>query len=218
MRKNLARGLAQRPPRARWVQGLKAWTLGRVLRRITNRATHLERNKTDAVLSPRARDGLEGYVAFPLRNQIVTEYNKGEGVPPEDVTFVFRHTLKPFEAVQAFDGYPEPVSLYNTGGWVVDSTETRPLHGAAAVLFDEDLNSASLRLYNQADDKSSYRVGVAHCGEPNPFFTWIDGVVNPEAEPWKGFSGAAADLVGQRHRDLDAIIRKHAGVAPGVEA
>lgn len=218
LRKNLAHGLAQRPPRPRWVQGLKAWTLGRVLGRVTKRTTHLERSHKEAKLSPSAQEGLRTYLEFPLRNQIKTEYESGDGESLEDLTFVFGHTHKPFEDRQPFAGYPHPIRLYNTGGWVVDTRETRPLHGAAAILFDEDLNSASLRLYNQSDDKSSYRVDVAHAGDPNPFFTRVASLVRPEQEPWSGFSKAAAQLVEQRHRDLDAIIKKHPGLAPEAQS
>ena len=218
LRKNLARGLAQRPPRPRWVQGLKAWTLGRLLGRVTKRTTHLERGHKEAKLSPGAQEGLRTYLEYPLRNQIRAEYERGDGELLEDLTFVFGHTHKPFEDRQTFAGYPQPIRLYNTGGWVVDTKDTRSLHGAAAILLDEDLNSASLRLYNQSDDKSSYRVEVAHSGDPSPFSTRVAGLVRPEEEPWSGFSKAAAELVEQRHRDLDAIIKKHPGLAPELQS
>jgi hypothetical protein len=218
LRKNLAQGLAQRPPRPRWVQGLKAWTLGRLLGRVTKRTRHLERGHKEAKLSPSAQEGLRTYLECPLRNQIKTEYESGNGESLEDLTFVFGHTHKPFEDRKAFAGYPHPIRLYNTGGWVVDTSDTRPLHGAAAILFDEDLNSASLRFFNQSEDKSSYRVDVAHAGDPNPFFTRVASLVRPEQEPWNGFSKAAAQLVEQRHRDLDAIIKKHPGLAPEAQS
>jgi hypothetical protein len=218
LRKNLARGLAQKPPRPRWIQGLKAWTLGRLLSRVTKRTTHLERGHKEAELSPGAQEGLRTYLEFPLRNQITTEYEQGGGESLEDVTFVFGHTHKPFEDRQPFAGYPQPIRLYNTGGWVVDTKETRPLHGAAAILFDEDLNSVSLRLFNQSDDTSSYRVEVAQRGDPNPFATRVAGLVRAEEEPWSGFSKVAAELVEQRHRDLDAIIKKHPGLAPELQS
>ena len=218
LRKNLARGLAQRPPRPRWVERLKALTLGGLLGRVTNRTASLERGHKEATLSPGAQDGLRTYLECPLRNQITAEYDGSDGESPADLTFVFGHTHKPFEDRRAFAGYPQPVRIYNTGGWVVDTKETRPLHGAAAILLDEDLNSASLRLYNQSDRTSSYRVEVAHAGAPNPFSTRVAGLVKPEEEPWSGFSKTAAQLVEQRHRDLDAIIKKHPGLAPELQS
>jgi hypothetical protein len=39
-----------------------------------------------------------------------------------------------------------------------------------------------------------------------------------EEEPWSGFSKTAAEIVEQRHRDLDAIIRKHPGLAPQLQS
>ena len=218
LRKNLARGLAQRPPRPRWVEELKALTLGGLLGRVTNRTRHLERGHHEASLSPGAQEGLRTYLEYPLRNQFKAEYDGSDGESLEDLTFVFGHTHKPFEDRRTFAGYPQPIRIYNTGGWVVDTKKTRPLHGAAAILFDEDLNSASLRLFNQSHRRSAYRVEVAHAGEPNPFSTRVAGLVEPKEEPWSGFSKVAAELVEQRHRDLDAIIKKHPGLAPELQS
>jgi hypothetical protein len=42
--------------------------------------------------------------------------------------------------------------------------------------------------------------------------------VEPEEEPWSGFAKTAAQLVEQRHGDLDAIIKKHPGLAPELQS
>ena len=48
---------------------------------------------------------------------------------PSDVTFVFGHTHKPFQEDVNFREYPGWVNVYNSGGWVIDTVETQPLHG-----------------------------------------------------------------------------------------
>jgi UDP-2,3-diacylglucosamine pyrophosphatase LpxH len=215
LNRNLARGLAGRMPPRR-LRGMYAWALARGLDVIAKKGHRMERGRRDVVLSPEAQKGLQRYLESPLLHQIKREYKeyKERERVPGDVTFVFGHTHKPFEAVRQFAGYERPVCLYNTGGWVVDSTEPRPLHGGAAVVFDEDLNSASLRFFTQSSDPSSYRVAVAHCGDPNPLSTKLAAIVDPEVDPWKSFSRDAAELVEERHQALDRIITLVQGVAP----
>ena len=54
---------------------------------------------------------------------------------------------KPFEEVRNFQAYlGDGVPVYNTGGWVVETVDPGPLHGGAAVLLNENLDVASLRL------------------------------------------------------------------------
>jgi len=216
LNRNLARGLAGRA-RPKILQRMYARVLAWVFDAIAKKGQRLERGRREAVLSPEAQVGLHRYLESPLLDQIKREYKKEYGElqrVPGDVTFVFGHTHKPFEAVRRFVGYENPVCVYNTGGWVVDSTEPRPLHGAAAVLFDDDLNSASLRFFNQSSDRSSYCVGVAHCGAPNPFAAKLDELVQPDEDPWKSFSRVAAELVEERHQALYRIIAQVQGVAP----
>ena len=73
-----------------------------------------------------------------------------------------------------FRGLPQWVNVYNTGGWVVESVDPEPLHGGAMVLVDENLNTVSLRMYNEADAPSRYAVRTAeatHEGEAdNPLY------------------------------------------------
>jgi hypothetical protein len=219
LNRNLARGLAGRA-RPKILQGMYARVLAWGFDAIAKKGQGLERGRKEVVLSPETQNGLQRYVESPLLRQIKQEYEEYKELErvPGDVTFVFGHTHKPFEAVRRFVGYENPVCVYNTGGWVVDSTEPRPLHGAAAVLFDDDLNSASLRFFNQSSDRSSYRVGVAHCGAPNPFSAKLDALVRPGEDPWKRFSRDAAELVEERHQAIDRIIAQVQGVAPSGRA
>jgi predicted phosphodiesterase len=96
-------------------------------------------------------DGLQGlkwYVEGPCAKQIASEH----GTIPEDVTFVFGHTHKPFSQRVAMKGYPGPVKVYNTGGWALNGPRLDNAQGAAMILIDDQLNVASLRLFMTPHD------------------------------------------------------------------
>ncbi|MFN2607138.1 MAG: metallophosphoesterase [Acidimicrobiales bacterium] len=202
---NLAKGISSK------LSGPAAWRWGEdkvisfALGKAVGRVGRLERNQPTIALSDRARAGLLTYLEGPLRNQLLAEKDS----VPTRVTFVFGHTHKPFETQLRPGGYPGTVDVYNTGGWVVDSRSVAPLHGGAAILLDENLDVASLRLYNQAADPSSYRVGlaVADPAADNPFLARLTSLVRPDEPPWSMFSAAAATVVDQRHRDLDVLLQ-----------
>jgi hypothetical protein len=49
--------------------------------------------------------------------------------------------------------FRDPLSVYNSGGWVVDTADTEPAHGGAIVLADEELNVVSVRMFNEAKNQ-----------------------------------------------------------------
>ena len=123
----------------RLTKGMLSATLGR--------ASQTERAAFNQYLSAGSLAGLKWYLEGPVHQQIHTEL--GSKIP-EDVTFVFGHTHKPFEELipMAMDKYRMPVRVLNTGGWVLDQPRQASTQGAAAVLIDSDLNTAALRLFN----------------------------------------------------------------------
>jgi Calcineurin-like phosphoesterase len=215
--RNLARALSEKAPVPELLRRLGAGLMTSGIDWFAGRAKRLERGRKEVVLSPGAQKGLQLYLESPLLHQITTEYKeyRERKRVSDDVTFVFGHTHKPFEDLQWFAGYDKPVRLYNTGGWVVDAMEPRPRHGGAAILFDDNLDSASVRFFNQSGDQSSYRVTVAHCGRPNPFAEQLTHLVEPDRDPWRTFSRDAANLVEERHQALRRIIEQVQGGAPG---
>ena len=48
----------------------------------------------------------------------------------DDVGFIFGHTHKPFVLDRQLAGYPSPVRISNTGGWVVDTSTPAPPRAA----------------------------------------------------------------------------------------
>ena len=198
---NLASGLAAKrrsPGPARWVE---ARVLRLVLQSLVERVAAQERRDPTVALSPRAEKGLALYLEGPLRSQILGE--APDNCPPEEVTFVFGHTHKPFVTQRSPSGYGRRVDVYNTGGWVVDTPRPAPMQGAAAILLDEDLNAASLRLFNQSGDGRPTRAHVQHAGvSDNPFSARLAGTVDPDAQPWSGFSSTVAEAVNERRQRL----------------
>ena len=95
-------------------------------------------------LTPGGREGLAWYLGGPGRGQIDAELKH----LPRDLAFVFGHTHKPFEARLSAPGLPAPARVYNTGGWTLNGPRLDNAEGAAMVLIDDDLNTASVRLFN----------------------------------------------------------------------
>jgi hypothetical protein len=198
-------------------RGVSTHVRGPVRRRISRTLLHgildlvvkhvaaSERRSTQAPLTPDATKGLRDYLEGPLRNQLNRECN---GDPPVDLTFAFGHTHKPFIDTLVLPGYPAPVHIMNTGGWVVDSLHPEPLHGAAAVLLDEHLNSVMLRFYAQRASAAEYRVEVltAPGTAPTKFEQRIRSIVQADQPPWADFSAEIARVVVERNQDLATII------------
>ena len=158
-----------------------------------------ERATPNVTLSPKGRVGLRRYLQGPLQLQLVAET---DGVGP-DVGFIFGHTHKPFVEEWTVEGYPGPVGLYNTGGWVVDTAGPALTQGGVAVLLDDSLNAASLQFYGQTADGRAGTVRVlapGDRGDENPLYAELVDAIDPAAEPWRAISAAAGDLVAQRHR------------------
>lgn len=173
-------------------------------REISHRAAS-ERGSPDITLTPNGRAGLRAYLQGPVHGQVA------EDLRDAAVTgVVFGHTHKPFVEQWTLAGYTDPVTIANTGGWVVDTDRPKPVQGAVAVLIDDDLNLAALQMYRQHQDGGAD--GVALLGGSNPLHDALAGAIDASSEPWRSVQATAAELVAQRHR-LQAFLA--AGGAPG---
>jgi hypothetical protein len=144
------------------------------------------------------------YLAGPLLRQLRRE--SADAVP---LAFVYGHTHKPSAERLEVDGYPAPLDLYNTGGWVVDSLAPAPVRGGSVVLLDEDLDAAAVRLFRQEADAAAYRVAVepADPARPSPLAERLSALVDPAREPWATFSETVARAVAEREVALARIVR-----------
>jgi hypothetical protein len=143
----LALGVYERAPlrgRSGWLRrGPLGWSTRRATRAAVGRLAAPERFRASAVLSEGTRARLAAYLGGPLLGQVRRERAPDKPGPtgiPDEVTFVFGHTHKPFSGSIEVPGYPGPVQLVNDGGWVVDAVEAKPLAGASVVLVTDDLD------------------------------------------------------------------------------
>src|SRR5947209_7227300 len=158
---NLAAGISNA-----WIKNGNLAPLRWVSRRILTKAIKIvaariaarERTIPKAALTDDAERGLTTYLTGPLINQLASEARYHNGRMPDQLKLVFGHTHKPFVGTRVVPGLAQPVRVFNTGGWVVDTLAAEPLHGASVVLIDENLEVACVRLYNQATDAAAYRV------------------------------------------------------------
>ncbi len=193
---NFSTSLVDQQHQWKWLEAIEAKGLTWLLDLIFGKAASLESHDSTQWLSPDAQKGLHWYIEEPVRGQMLIENNQ---VIPANITLLFGHTHKPFEDEIQFVGYPGPISVYNSGGWVVDTVQRSPVYGAAALLIDETLETTSLRLYNQATQPEDYLVRVeqanSHLNNGNTFHQRIKSLVNPANAPWKPFSQAVAEAV-----------------------
>ncbi len=177
------------------LEGVEAKALTWLIETIMNKSANLESRRPEQLLSPDAQQGLKWYMEEPMLGQLRVEHQQAL---PTDLTLLFGHTHKPFEQAMSFAGYPAPIKVYNSGGWVADHLHPTPIFGAAALLLDENLQTTSLRLYNQAATPQEYVVRVEEASggaSANPFHERIKGLVQPGSDPWKSFSAAVAEEV-----------------------
>lgn len=184
--------------------------LSKLLSRLLLHVAQLERSAPSKDLSAAGWQGLRTYLEGAVLNQIKQE--KDANIPPH-FSFIFGHTHTPFQTdMMDLEGYHPGVHIYNTGGWVVDTTKCQEEHGGAVILLDENLNATSLRMYNEAEREEDYAVKVQAAthpnASPNPFHERISGLVDPAQNPWKLFSELVAKGVPMRYENLRQHIKE----------
>lgn len=186
---------------ARQHPGPRGWLESRLVARAlaaeVGRRLQRERHRKGTTLSPQASAGLAAFLSGPVRAQL------GE-LATCRTTFVFGHTHKPFADTRTIAGFPEPVTVVNTGGWVVDSIEPDPLKGAAVILVDEDANVAVLRFYTEGTDPAGFRLQITS-GDPeadNPLLSELASAIDPDRDPWRALGEVLATVVPLRGRQL----------------
>jgi len=205
---NLAGGIATKfkfPWISRSVEHLVLTT---VLEFFLGKVANREVKQTDGALSKDAESGLRQFLEKFLLKQIQTD---NAGSVPAEVTFIFGHTHKPFEEVFPFAGYRSGVKIFNNGGWVVDSMDPAPLKGAAIILVDEDLNTASVRMYNEAkiDTQPPSPPRVSEVID-NPLVRRLQPVFSSAAPPWDALTMAVFAEIPRQRENLAAKIRERA--------
>lgn len=179
--------------------------------RLAERIGSRERFHAGGPFGPRIERGVHGYVGGPLRLQYLDECRRLGRPPASDVSFVFGHTHKPFATVTGVPHWPGPIGVVNTGGWVVDSVEPRPMAGSAVVLVDDDLHVASLRVCGQSANPANRGMRVEAPSGPgllNPLARAVRDRVIVAEEPWRTMAAVAWSETEVRRRNLDRRLRE----------
>jgi len=193
---NLTSALLKGKGRA-WLRPVEGWVLNEIFTREANRIARSERGTPTVTLTPAGQAGLRDYLAGQVGQQLRKEW----GQIPQDVTFVYGHTHKPFVDRWSVAGFPSPVHIANTGGWVVDTADPAPVQAGVAVLVSEDLQAASLQFYRQGAAPAPVQLLPPPSGEePSAWHRELASRIDPAAEPWATLSREAATLEAQRHR------------------
>lgn len=192
---NLIGGLLARGNGPEWLHPVEGFLLKALFKREVNRVSRSERGNPDQTLSPAGRDGLRSYLAGPVLAQLRDEL----GPLPPEVGFVWGHTHKPYAEAFPVEGYRAPVSVYNTGGWVVDTAVAATAQGGSAVLVDDDLNCASVSVYRQTASGEPSPLGV-DAGPAGGELARSLAADIAASEPWRSLPAIAAGIVAERHR------------------
>lgn len=196
------------------------WVLTKLIRFGLARGKGLERKQPGSgaeapqaadPLSKRGRAGLHAYLTGPLALQIAAA-NVPKGRMPDDITFVFGHTHKPYQQAlakeDAYQKFPQYRSVYNTGGWVVDTLEPESRHGAAVVVVAEDLTVASIHMYQQQPvGLTPHPVEVCTAdGLDDPFLDALRGRIEAGSDVWSRFTADVTKKVPERYTALQILI------------
>jgi hypothetical protein len=193
--------------------------LDEIFRREANKIARSERATPTVALTATGQAGLTDYLQGPVRNQLRQEW----GYVPDELTFVYGHTHKPFAARLALTGFPGPVDVVNTGGWVVDTATPAPVQAGVAVLVNEDLDTASLQFYRQSPGSQPVPVGLLDPPPgiaPTAWHAELAARIDPAAPGWRSLAESTAAVVAQRHRLQAATVairdaRRSSLPAPG---
>jgi hypothetical protein len=161
-----------------------------------------ERSRRQVVESPELRSGIEAYLFGPAYKQMRDEL----GRVPDDLTFVFGHTHKPFEDILDDPSGNGRVRVFNTGGWPIDSVEPSEAMGASILFLNERLDVACLRVFNDGDEGGEVALNVrrsAGAEDGDEFCASIEEcVTGTAAEPWKELEARIHEAIARRRRDL----------------
>lgn len=184
------------------------WVPGNVLERVVLKRLFIwmgsrlsgERSRREVVLSAELRRGIQDYLFGPALQQLETDL----GRVPSDLTFVFGHTHKPFEALVRDPAGGREVRVYNTGGWPIDSRRPSAAMGASILFMNASLDIACLRIYNDGDPDGDVTLDVRRASADEPGGDFRAAIDSRVREP-------GGDLVAAHWEELESLI--HGAIA-----
>lgn len=152
--------------------------------------------------------GLQEYLNGPTAHQLLPEpADKDASDPlPENMTFVFGHTHKPFSARIAAEEFPKAVNVYNSGGWTLNGPRLDNAEGAAMILIDDQANTLAVRLFNTPRNGEIPVAFVEDLseseGKPSQFATDVRNWLKATEKEWATVSEEARKAYETRQRML----------------
>jgi hypothetical protein len=202
MAANFSRPAAARLPT--WLVG-RRWLARRAFRAIAAHVMDLERTRpADAPVREqerRIRRLLDGPLAAAVGATPDQPY-------PAPVTFLYGHTHKPYGRTFDSEAFERPVTVHNTGGWVVDEVLPEAGLGGSAVLLDDQLRAVRLDLFRQTPGNHVEPAAFAAVDAGDPFLAELSAAVDLEAEPWVRLREVAGVTMLERQRMVKRIIRE----------
>jgi hypothetical protein len=157
-----------------------------------------ERLSYTSYLGPNSIKGLRDYLIGAVGRQMLDWFGKDQ---PAQTAFIFGHTHKPFEDQIVVEGMVEgaegqepvsmfnaPVEVYNTGGWILDTSLLSTKEGASIIFVDDEMNVAALRAFNSTADGVPDRPYVHSLDPGNPMELALIDAVAANAGLWAQFS------------------------------
>jgi len=154
--------------------------------------SEMERFSYNAFLSRASTQGLCDYIDHVVADQM--RFELGAQTGETRLTFVFGHTHKPFADAVVAESFARPVTVYNTGGWVLDTALLSTLEGAALAFVDERMNTALLTLYSLDGDGVLQSAAVSSADPvadaDNPMLIALRAAVAAADTRWAAFREA----------------------------
>ena len=172
----------------------------------TERLSYLDYLGRDSV------KGLREYLLGAVGQQMVDWFFEDQ---PQQTTFIFGHTHKPFMDHFIVDGrtpndsrdnddpiFSRPVEVYNTGGWILDTSLLSTKEGASIVFVDDDMNVAELRAFNISPSREIHPPTVQSLVPGNPMEEKLTDAVNDNKDVWERFSRVVTEALKLRQKAL----------------
>lgn len=157
-----------------------------------------ERLSYTSYLGPSSIQGLRDYLIGAVGRQMLDWFGADQ---PAQTAFIFGHTHKPFEDQIVVDGivkgaegvtpqkmFASPVEVYNTGGWILDTSLLSTKEGASIIFVDDQMNVAALRAFNSTADDNPGQPYVHSLDPGNPMEVALIAAVKANAALWADFS------------------------------
>ncbi len=163
-----------------------------------------ERLSYTSYLGEESIHGLKEYLVGAVGQQMLDRF--GNDPQPEQTAFIFGHTHKPFIDHFVVDGrapkderpgnvpmFKRPVEVYNTGGWILDTSLLSTKEGASLVFVDDEMNIAELRAFN-ISTKRQYGLPYVQSLVPgNPMEVALATAVSKCGNVWEEFANTVGD-------------------------